>query len=92
MALVPVWGWSWTLGPGHLDPADAAEAVRRVAPVRAVPIHWGTLWPLGCHKVRPDRFTEPGPEFARLAAEVAPATRVTVLPPGATLSLDEVRS
>jgi L-ascorbate metabolism protein UlaG (beta-lactamase superfamily) len=91
VALVPVWGWSWSLGPGHLGPAEAAEAVRRVAPTRAVPIHWGTLWPVGCHLVRPDRFTEPGPEFARLAAGVAPDTEVTVLPPGATFSLDEVR-
>jgi L-ascorbate metabolism protein UlaG (beta-lactamase superfamily) len=92
LALVPVWGWSWTLGAGHLGPAEAAEAVRRVAAARAVPIHWGTLWPMGCHKMRPDRFTEPGPEFARFAAAVAPDARVSVLAPGATLSLDDVRS
>jgi len=92
VALVPVWGWSWTLGPGHLGPAEAAEAVRRVAAARAVPIHWGTLWPVGCHKMRPDRFAEPGPEFARFASAVSPATHVTVLDPGATLALDDVRS
>jgi L-ascorbate metabolism protein UlaG (beta-lactamase superfamily) len=92
LALVPVWGWSWTLGPGHLGPAEAAEAVRRVAPGWAVPIHWGTLWPLGCHRVRPDRFTEPGPEFARLAARAAPDTRVRVLAPGGSLSPDDARS
>jgi L-ascorbate metabolism protein UlaG (beta-lactamase superfamily) len=92
LALVPVWGWSWTLGPGHLGPAEAAEAVRRVAAARAVPIHWGTLWPLGCHKVRADRFTGPGPEFARHAARTAPETRVDVLEPGGSLSVDDVRS
>jgi L-ascorbate metabolism protein UlaG (beta-lactamase superfamily) len=88
LALVPVWGWSWTLGPGHLGPAEAAEAVRRVAPGWAVPIHWGTLWPVGCARMRPDRFTEPGPEFARFTAEVAPEVRVRVLPPGSSLQLD----
>ena len=27
VALLPVWGWGPTLGPGHLDPQRAAEAV-----------------------------------------------------------------
>jgi L-ascorbate metabolism protein UlaG (beta-lactamase superfamily) len=89
IALVPVWGWSWTLGPGHLGPEEAAEAVRRVAPGWAVPIHWGTLWPVGCARMRPDRFTEPGPEFARFTAEKAPAVRVRVLPPGSSLQVDD---
>jgi L-ascorbate metabolism protein UlaG (beta-lactamase superfamily) len=92
VALVPVWGWSWTIGPGHLGPAEAAEAVRRVKPGWAVPIHWGTLWPVGFARVRPDRFTEPGPEFARFAAEKAPEVRVRVLPPGSSLQVDDVRS
>lgn len=92
LALLPVWGWSWTLGPGHLGPAEAAEAVRRIAPAYAVPIHWGTLWPVGCHRVQPDRFTGPGPEFARLAAATAPGTHVRVLEPGASLTVDDVRS
>ncbi|MGY1672239.1 MBL fold metallo-hydrolase [Geodermatophilus sp. SYSU D00710] len=43
VALVPVWGWGPTLGPGHLDPHRAAEAVARVRPRVAVPVHWGTL-------------------------------------------------
>jgi len=92
LALVPVWGWGFNLGPGHLDPAGAAEAVRRVAPTWAVPIHWGTLWPVGCQRIRADRFTDPGTEFAELAAESAPATRVRVLEPGGTLTLDDARS
>lgn len=47
LALVPVGGWGPTLGEGHMDPATAAEAVRRVAARWAVPVHWGTFWPLG---------------------------------------------
>jgi L-ascorbate metabolism protein UlaG (beta-lactamase superfamily) len=82
LALVPVWGWGWTLGPGHLDPAGAAEAMCRVAPRLAVPIHWGTLWPIGCGRVRPDRFARPGHEFARLTRDLIPTTLVRVLEPG----------
>jgi L-ascorbate metabolism protein UlaG (beta-lactamase superfamily) len=92
LALVPVWGWGFNLGPGHLDPAGAAEALRLVTPTWAVPIHWGTLWPVGCQRIRADRFTDPGTEFAELAAESAPATRVRVLEPGGTLTLDDARS
>jgi L-ascorbate metabolism protein UlaG (beta-lactamase superfamily) len=87
IALIPVWGWGWTLGPGHLDPGRAAEALRLVDPGVAVPIHWGTLWPMGCAKVRPDRFARPGHEFAAAAARTAPQTQVRVLAPGDSLDL-----
>jgi hypothetical protein len=43
VALLPVWGWGPTLGPGHLDPARAALAVERLRPRVAVPVHWGSL-------------------------------------------------
>jgi L-ascorbate metabolism protein UlaG (beta-lactamase superfamily) len=92
LALVPVWGWGFNLGTGHLDPARAAEAVRRAAPTWAVPIHWGTFWPVGCQRIRPDRFTDPGAEFAALTAQSAPSTQVRVLEPGASLTLDDARS
>ena len=47
LALVPVAGWGPNLGPGHLDAAQASRAVGRVHPFDAVPVHWGTWWPLG---------------------------------------------
>lgn len=87
LALVPVWGWGWTLGAGHLDPAGAAEAMRIINPAQAVPIHWGTLWPVGCQRVRPDRFHRPGDEFADLTAAAAPKTDVRVLAPGDSLTV-----
>jgi L-ascorbate metabolism protein UlaG (beta-lactamase superfamily) len=87
LALVPVWGWGWTLGPGHLDPAGAAEAMRLVGPAHAVPIHWGTLWPVGCGRVRPDRFHRPGEEFAAHTRTAAPDTDVRVLAPGESLTV-----
>ena len=43
VALLPVWGWGPTLGPGHLDPARAAVAVDRLRPRVVVPVHWGTF-------------------------------------------------
>ena len=48
VALLPVWGWGRSLGPGHLDPERAAQAAARIAPRVAIPIHWGTFslpWP-----------------------------------------------
>jgi L-ascorbate metabolism protein UlaG (beta-lactamase superfamily) len=87
LALVPVWGWGWTLGPGHLDPGRAAEAMRLVEPGQAVPIHWGTLWPIGCGRVRPDRFHRPGDEFAEATRSTAPRTDVRVLAPGESLTV-----
>jgi hypothetical protein len=54
-----------------------------------VPIHWGTLWPVGCQRIRPDRFTAPGDEFAEMVADAAPATQVRVLAPGGSLTLDD---
>jgi L-ascorbate metabolism protein UlaG (beta-lactamase superfamily) len=80
LALVPVTGWGKKVGPGHLDPQRAAEAVRLLRPRLAVPIHWGTLARIGR---APDM--EPPREFARLVAERVPGVEVRILDPGATL-------
>jgi L-ascorbate metabolism protein UlaG (beta-lactamase superfamily) len=40
VALIPIWGWGASLGPGHLDPRRAAEALALLRPRIAVPIHW----------------------------------------------------
>ncbi|MFC3502461.1 MBL fold metallo-hydrolase [Micromonospora krabiensis] len=87
LALVPVGGWGPTLGAGHLDPADAAEAVRRAAAAHAVPIHFGTFWPVGCERLRPGLFLPPGDAFAHHATTVAPGTVVHVLDPGGSLTV-----
>ena len=90
LALVPIGGWGPTLGAGHLNPAEAAEAVRRAAPRHAVPVHFGTFWPAGL-RVRRAMFHEPGKRFVDHVATTAPGTRVTELTPGATLAVDSVR-
>lgn len=87
LALVPIWGWGPSLGRGkHLDPQTAAEAVRRLAPSVAVPIHWGTYRPF--HRRASAGFlTEPADAFVRAAAEVAPGVEVRVLRPGESVEL-----
>ena len=82
VALVPVTGWGAKVGPGHLDPKRAADAVRLLKPRLVVPIHWGTLARIG-------RVPDPEPphEFARRVADVAPEVEVRILEPGGTLEL-----
>ncbi len=89
LALIPVWGWGPRAeAPKHLDPMSAAQALQLVRPRVAVPIHWGTLHPIGLRRLRPETRVDPPHEFARLAATMAPATIVRVVPIGGRLSLD----
>ncbi|MEV7623505.1 MBL fold metallo-hydrolase [Actinoplanes sp. NPDC089786] len=87
LALIPVGGWGPTLhAHEHLDPEQAAEALRRVRATHAVPVHYGSFWPVGLGRVRQHMFGEPGPAFARFAAEKAPDAQVRVLRQGETLT------
>ncbi|MCQ9177859.1 MBL fold metallo-hydrolase [Streptomyces sp. IBSBF 2953] len=86
-ALLPVGGWGPYLGEGHLDAGRAAEAVRRLAPENAVPVHYGTYWPIGMDAVRPHEFHAPGEEFVRLTAERAPGVAVHRLGHGESVRL-----
>lgn len=79
VALVPVSGWGARVGPGHLTPERAARAVARLAPRLAIPIHWGTY---ASPRTRPEDPEAPALEFARLAAQLAPAVETRVLQPG----------
>ncbi|TFV88400.1 MBL fold metallo-hydrolase [Blastococcus sp. CT_GayMR20] len=94
VALLPVWGWGPTLGPGHLDPVSAAEAVARIRPRFAVPVHWGTLALAGmAHLPSPLRgrmrrlLVDPPHSFATEVAARGLGTRVVVTPPGNRVSL-----
>ncbi|MER7461351.1 MBL fold metallo-hydrolase [Streptomyces sp. NPDC097981] len=80
VALLPVGGWGPYLGPGHLDAGRAAQALAALAPAAAVPVHYGTYWPIGLDAVRPHEFHAPGEEFVRRAGQLAP--KVTVRVPG----------
>jgi L-ascorbate metabolism protein UlaG (beta-lactamase superfamily) len=99
VAVLPVWGWGPRLGPGHLNPRQAAEAALLVRARYAVPVHWGTLYPVGMRRVMRRRLIDPGPEFAAAVAAldgrrdgdpaVDPAVlpRVSVLPVGGSLEV-----
>jgi L-ascorbate metabolism protein UlaG (beta-lactamase superfamily) len=87
LALMPVWGWGPTLGPGHMDPGRAARAAALLSPRVAVPIHWGTLFPAGLARLRPRPLTQPPREFAARTRALAPQVDVRVLPPGSELLL-----
>ncbi|MFL5832959.1 MAG: MBL fold metallo-hydrolase [Solirubrobacterales bacterium] len=86
-ALLPIWGWGPTVGPGHLDPEGAAEAAALLSPRVAIPIHWGTLYPFGLHHLRPDRLWHPGKEFLDCMGGAAPQVETRVLSPGEATSL-----
>jgi L-ascorbate metabolism protein UlaG (beta-lactamase superfamily) len=88
LALLPVWGYGPTLGPGHLDPERAAQAVAVLHPRVAVPIHWGTYFPLPLGLRGHRLLRDPPHTFAACAAELAPATQVVVLEPGGRLALE----
>ena len=91
VALVPVGGWGPTLGPEHLDPVQAAEAVRRVQARDAVPVHYGTLWPVGLRALAPRLFARrcraPGREFAAAVDALGTGVRAHVVEPGGSVDL-----
>jgi L-ascorbate metabolism protein UlaG (beta-lactamase superfamily) len=87
LALLPIWGWGPSLGPGHLDPERAARAAALLSPRIAVPIHWGTLYPLGLARFRPDPLRVPPREFAARMRALAPQVEARVLAPGEATSL-----
>jgi L-ascorbate metabolism protein UlaG (beta-lactamase superfamily) len=87
LALLPVWGWGSYVGKGHLDPARAVRALKRIRPRLAVPIHWGTFYPAGLRRLRPEPLVAPPLVFARLARPLAPEVEVQVLQPGGETSL-----
>ncbi|UOY00240.1 MBL fold metallo-hydrolase [Blastococcus sp. PRF04-17] len=94
VALLPVWGWGPSLGPGHLDPVTAADAVALIRPRVAVPVHWGTLTVAGMTVVpSPLRarmrrlLVDPPRSFATEVAARGLPTRVVVTEPGSRVLL-----
>jgi L-ascorbate metabolism protein UlaG (beta-lactamase superfamily) len=87
LALLPIWGWGTSIGAGHLDPERAARAAALLSPRIAVPIHWGTLYPLGLDRFRPGPLREPPREFVAQMRTLAPQVEARVLAPGEATSL-----
>jgi L-ascorbate metabolism protein UlaG (beta-lactamase superfamily) len=82
-ALMPIWGWGPDLGPGHLDPEHAGRALALVRPRVAIPVHWGTYFPMHKGLFNPPRYvTAPPSAFVTGAAMFAPSVEIRVLQPG----------
>jgi L-ascorbate metabolism protein UlaG (beta-lactamase superfamily) len=84
-AVLPIWGWGPRVPAGHLDPERAAEAVARIRPQLAVPIHWGTLRAWGAQ--RGFDPVAPARAFADAVKRLAPGTEVRILAPGESTPL-----
>jgi L-ascorbate metabolism protein UlaG (beta-lactamase superfamily) len=87
LALLPVWGWGHTLGAGHMDPQRAAEATGLIRPRLAIPIHWGTLFPVGLARFGRHHLETPPHRFAAKVPDYSPGTEVRVLLPGESTGL-----
>ncbi|GAA1846774.1 MBL fold metallo-hydrolase [Pseudonocardia ailaonensis] len=92
LALLPVWGWGPSLGPGHLDPERAAAAVEILRPRLAVPVHWGTLAVAGLtkapagHGARMRHLLQDPPHLFAAAASGSPTT-IEIPRPGEDFTL-----
>lgn len=87
LALLPIWGWGTNIGEGHLNPERAARAAALLGPRAVVPIHWGTLFPLGLARFRPEPLHAPPREFVTWLEKLAPQVEPRVLAPGESTSL-----
>jgi L-ascorbate metabolism protein UlaG (beta-lactamase superfamily) len=87
VALLPVAGWGPTLGPGHMGPLDAARAARLLQPRVAIPVHWGTLLPVGSGRRHKRRLGDPPRMFAEHVASLAPGVEVRTLQSGEETAL-----
>jgi L-ascorbate metabolism protein UlaG (beta-lactamase superfamily) len=87
VALIPIWGWGPSLGPGHLDPEGAAEAVALIRPRIAIPIHWGTFLPIGLRRSHGHLLAEPAERFAAHVAGRTPDVHVETVQPGGAVDI-----
>ena len=86
LALLPVGGWGPRLSPGHMGPAEAAEASARSGARHVLPIHYGTLHPWGWPSSRLGWTTDPGHRFVEVLPDRSDAT-AHVLPVGGAVTV-----
>jgi L-ascorbate metabolism protein UlaG (beta-lactamase superfamily) len=82
LALLPIGTWGPHMTPGHLSPRSAAQVARDIGARVAVPIHWGTLYPAGAHRILGERLTGPAVRFEAWSRLLAPGLDVRPLQPG----------
>jgi L-ascorbate metabolism protein UlaG (beta-lactamase superfamily) len=78
VALAPIGGWGPSLGDDHLDPEEAVTAIGRVGARWALAVHYGTYWPIGLRRLRPNNhhhlFLTPPMRFHEAVREQGVAT------------------
>lgn len=74
VALLPIHGWGPRLSAGHLDAVGAADVCRVVRPRFVLPIHYGTLHPVGLNLRRLDWMHSPADLFVQSLSTLAPET------------------
>jgi L-ascorbate metabolism protein UlaG (beta-lactamase superfamily) len=87
IALLPVWGWGPNLGPGHMNPQRAADALTLLEPRIAIPIHWGTFYPALLGWFRRQLLVDPPLLFKQYAARTRPNVEIIILKPGMLLEI-----
>lgn len=76
LALLPIGGWGPRLSPGHMGPAEAVEACRRVRPRAVMPIHFGTFHAQGMQLASLDWMTRPARQFRKQLVAACPDVRL----------------
>jgi L-ascorbate metabolism protein UlaG (beta-lactamase superfamily) len=89
VALLPVWGWGPSLGPGHMNPSRAAEALTLLRPRIAIPIHWGTFYPRWLGWLWANLLIDPPQQFLKEASKLMPNVEIHILSPGGSLSISK---
>ena len=87
LALLPVGTWGPHMSPGHLSPRSAARVAAEIGARAVVPIHWGTLFPAGIHRLLGERLTRPGSRFGAWSRLLAPGVDVHALQPGESTTI-----
>jgi L-ascorbate metabolism protein UlaG (beta-lactamase superfamily) len=88
VALLPIWGWGPTMGPGHMDPVRAAQAAALLGARVVIPIHWGTYFPIHLGLRGAPAFLDTPPAiFEQALLEYAPGTELRVLRPGGSTGI-----
>jgi L-ascorbate metabolism protein UlaG (beta-lactamase superfamily) len=86
LALLPIGSWGPHQAPWHLGPVGAARLAMEIGARAVIPVHWGTLYPTGLHRVWSAPLSRPGIDFERAAARLAPGVDIRILRPGDTAS------
>jgi L-ascorbate metabolism protein UlaG (beta-lactamase superfamily) len=73
-----------------MDPLRAAQTLPLLRPRLAIPIHWGSLHPLGMQRLKPRYLTHPPHDFKRHAAQLAPEVKTLIVLPGQTITLADI--